>query len=398
MKLKMLLGSFFLLFPVFLTGCWSSHEVNTLAITVCIGIDKIENGYRVTEQVINPKAIASKRSINESPIILYTSEGQSIGEIIQSLTTQSSRRIYHSHLRMVIFGEEVARDGIKDILDYFMREREYRTDFYFAVAKGASAKEVLSVLTPLEAIPGISMYSSLETSQNFWAPTKSIKIIELINLITAEGKNLVLPSIEISAGTAMPNSTEVLNKDTGIKKPIFTGLGVFRKDKLVGWLNEDESKGYNYITGNVKKTVGTIYYGNNDRITIDVMKVKSDMEVYRVNDKPAIAVNIDMLGTIKTAVGTLDVSKEENQSLLNKLSEDRVTYFCNKAITTVRTEFKTDIFGFGEAIHKKYPELWGTIKDNWNDDFVDLPVNITVKSKVTQLGQITTPLFGEEKE
>ncbi|MBP2654600.1 MAG: putative spore germination protein [Firmicutes bacterium] len=397
MNHKILLGILILLFPVFLTGCWSSHEVNTLAIAVCIGIDKTENGYLVTEQVINPKAIASKRATNESPVVLYTAEGQSIGEIVQSLTTQSPRRIYHSHLRLVIFGEEVAKDGIQDIIDYFAREREYRTDFYFAVAKGTTAKEVLSILTPLESIPGISMYSSLETSESFWAPTKSIKIIELINLITADGKNLVLPGIEISGGTVTPNSTDILHQNNKLKKPKYTGLGIFKKDKLIGWLNEDESKGYNYITGNVKKTVGNIYYDNKVKITVDVANVKSDMEAYLVNDKPAIAINIDMTGKIKTAVGPLDVSKEENKNIINKLSEDRVKYFCDKAIAKVRKEFKSDIFGFGEAIHREYPELWDKIKDNWNDEMVDLPVNITVKSKLTQLGQIATPLFLKEK-
>ncbi|WP_372459302.1 Ger(x)C family spore germination C-terminal domain-containing protein [Alkalihalobacillus deserti] len=31
-------------------------------------------------------------------------------------------------------------------------------------------------------------------------------------------------------------------------------MAVFRENKLIGWLNEQESKGLNYIKGNVQRT------------------------------------------------------------------------------------------------------------------------------------------------
>ncbi|MDQ7863513.1 Ger(x)C family spore germination C-terminal domain-containing protein [Peribacillus frigoritolerans] len=35
-------------------------------------------------------------------------------------------------------------------------------------------------------------------------------------------------------------------------------LGVFKKDKLVGWLNRNDSKGVSYITDHVKSTAVNI--------------------------------------------------------------------------------------------------------------------------------------------
>lgn len=46
-----------------------------------------------------------------------------------------------------------------------------------------------------------------------------------------------------------------VNQDTILK---FKGLGIFKGDKLVGWFNGSESKGYNYVTGNIKSTVVVI--------------------------------------------------------------------------------------------------------------------------------------------
>jgi spore germination protein KC len=386
-----------IIFPIIvLTGCWSGNEVNTLAITACIGIDKVEKGYLVTDQVINPKAIASKRVTNESPVYLYSTEGVDLDETIRRLTTQSSRKIYNAHLRMVVFGENIAKDGIKDILDYFLRNYQYRTDFYFVVAKDTTAHEVLSVLTPLDTIPGIEMYNSLKISSEEWASTNSIRIIELVNSIIADGKNPVITGIEITSSEINTKSTEALKQNHEPNKLLYASLGAFKKDKLVGWLDEDESKGYKYITGNVKSTVGYAYYGDKVKISSEVLNAKSVIKASLVNGKPDIDVEINAKINVKAIDGEFDISKEENKKRLIEIDENKIKLFCNKVVSKAQKDLKTDIFGFGEAIHRKYPEMWAKIKDNWNNEFVDLPVSITVKVKINQIGQITKPFFIKE--
>lgn len=398
MKLKRLLFILIILSTIFLTGCWSSREINTLAIAVCIGIDKTENGYLVTEQVLNPRAIASKKATAESPVVIYTAEGNDLAEIVRRFTTQSSRIFYNADLRMVVFGEDVAKDGIQNILDYFLRNYEYRTDFYFVIAKNSTANEVLGILTPIESVPGFSMYISLKMSEEKWAAMKSVRIIELVNSIIADGDNPVLTGIEISQDEISPKSTDILKQSGKYKKLKYTGLGAFNKDKLVGWLDEDESKGYNYITDNVKNTIEYADYDSKVKITYEVLNAKSRTKVYFLENKPAIEVKIKTKCNIEIVEGEFDVSAEENKQVLNELLASKVKLLCEKALNKAQKELKTDIFGFGEAIHRKYPKTWEKLKDDWNDKFTDLPVNITVEAETKQLGQITKPLFMKEKE
>ena len=398
MKLKRLLFILIILSTIFLTGCWSSHEVNTLAIAVCIGIDKTENGYLVTEQVLNPRVMASKKATAESPVVIYTAEGNDLAEIVRRFTTQSSRILYNADLRMVVFGEDVAKDGIQNILDYFLRNYEYRTDFYFVIAKNSTANEVLGTLTPIELVPGFSMYISLKMSEEKWAAMKSIRIIELVNSIIADGDNPVLTGIEISQDEISPKSTDILKQSGKYKKLKYTGLGAFNKDKLVGWVDEDESKGYNYITDNVKNTSEHADYDSKVKITYEIINAKSRTKVYFLENKPAIEVKIKTKCNIVIVEGEFDVSAEENKQVLNELLASKVKLLCEKALNKAQKELKTDIFGFGEAIHRKYPKAWEKLKDDWNDKFTDLPVNITVEAETKQLGQITKPLFMKEKE
>lgn len=402
MKLKRLLVLLIILPAFSLTGCWSSHEVNTLAIAIGIGIDRTKNGYLVTMQILNSKAIASKKGTEESPVIVFAEEGKDFNEIMRRVTTKTPRRIVNSHLRMVVFGEAVAKDGIKDILDYFARGHEFRTDFFFVVAKGTTANKILSILTPFETVPGIKMYESLKTSEDLWAPTKSIRIIELINSILADGNNPVLTGVDISneiTDSNMPTtSTDALKESQIRSRTNYFGLGVFNKDKLVGWLNENESKGYNYITGNIKSTVGYAEYGKNIKITYEVTSETSKMKASLVDGKPIMNVEIKLITNISAVEGEFDVSKKENEKVLSELASQKTKLMCEKTVAKAQNELRTDIFGFGEAIHRAYPKVWRTMKDNWNNEFTNLPVIITVDVKINQLGQITTPLFIKEKK
>lgn len=374
-----------------LTGCWSSHEVSTLGINVCLGIDKGDAGYIISEQVISAKAIASTRSINESPVVVYTAEGANIQETIARLTTVAARKIYNSHLRMVIISEEIAEEGIEGLIDYLLRYHEYRTDFYFAIAKGASAKDILSILTPIESIPGVEMYNKLKTSYEEWAPTKAIKIIELANDLAADGINPVINAVELADDHDKTNSIDVLKKSSNYEKLRFTNIGVFKKDKLVGWLNEDESKGYNYIMGNVKHTSAYASDGNGIELSSDVLKAKSKITATIDNDQPKIDIDIQVEFSIVGVKGDLDVSKVENIGIVNKMAEEKLSRMCEESVRKAK-ELQTDIFGFGERVHTKDPAYWKTVKDSWNDVFIEIPVNIKVTAKMMTTGDITKSL------
>ncbi|HPD01686.1 MAG TPA: Ger(x)C family spore germination C-terminal domain-containing protein, partial [Acetivibrio sp.] len=75
-----------------------------------------------------------------------------------------------------------------------------------------------------------------------------------------------------------------------------------------------------------------------------------------------------------------------------------VKSLCEKALNKAQKELKTDIFGFGEEIHRKHPKLWKKLKKEWSNKFPDLPVNITVEVETKQLGGIGKPLFMKEEE
>src|SRR5690554_2505035 len=93
-------------FSLFLTGCWGSNEIDTLAINVAIGIDKDGDKCKITSQIINPRVIAVGENANESPVIIFEKEGTDLDAAILKMTSKSSRKLFNLHLRMLVISEE----------------------------------------------------------------------------------------------------------------------------------------------------------------------------------------------------------------------------------------------------------------------------------------------------
>jgi len=379
-----------------LSGCWNSRELNSIAFMTSMGFDKTDNGIMLTIQVLNPQAIASQKSVNQPSVIVYTEEGKDTIVMIRKMITQTSRKINATHLETVIFSEDFAKDGITDVLDFLSREHQFRTQLYFVVAKGTTANEVLDTLTTLDSVPSVKLFSSINAADQVWAASKSVKLINLINSVISDGINPVLTGVEIAGDREGHNSLEMLEEVEA--DPIkIKDLAVFQKDKFVGWLDEDESKGYNYITGNVPSTMSYVEDKSVGKITIEVTDTKVKRTASLVNGKPIITVDIDVKANIETVSGELDITKDENIQMIEKLAEEKLLKVCNKSLQQAQKELDSDIFGFGEVIHRTYPKLWGTMKDDWNTTFKDLPVEIHGNVEIEKTGTISNSFFMKEK-
>jgi spore germination protein KC len=297
-----------------------------------------------------------------------------------------------------VIGEELAKEGIGEALDYLSRDHEHRSDFFIVVAKGTSAANVLKILTPLEKIPANKLFSSLETSEKAWAPTASVQLDELISDITSKGKQPVLTGLQVIGDQKVGERKENVEEIETPTQLQYTGLGVFQNDKLIGWLNEEESKAYNYILNNVKSTVGNVACPNGGSLTMEVIRSKSDVKGKVKNGSPQINLNINIEANVGSVQCQIDLMKEKTIVELEKRAEQRVKSIVQQGINTVQEDYQVDIFGFGEEIHRTDPKAWKEIENNWDQEFVDLPVNVKADVKIRRVGTVGQSHLEEVKE
>ncbi|KEQ24543.1 Ger(x)C family spore germination protein [Paenibacillus tyrfis] len=382
-----------------MTGCWNRRELNELAIAVAIGIDKAGNQHQVTVQVVNPSEISKKTSgVPYAPVTIYKMRGDTIAECIRKLTVESPRLMYLSHVRLLVLSEEVAREGIRHTLDYFSRDREFRPDFYVAVSRHATAETVLSLFTQLEKIPANQLYDSLKNSEKYWAPTIGIHLDELIDDLIKEGVNPVLTGISVKGDQAKGKSKENVGNIAMPTHLQFTSIGVFNKDRLIGWMNETDSKGYNYIKGNVKGTVGSLLLNENkkERVSNELIKSSTKTTGTLVGGRPHITVVIKGEGNIaEVETSKVDLSRAKPVLELEHAMNRRIEELALHCIKKAQQQFKTDIFGFGEVMRRSEPAFWQKEKARWSEYFQKLTVDVKSDIKLRRSGRVGNSFIRE---
>lgn len=179
MRTKWLFILILLLALIPLSGCWDRNELNELGIIVMQGIDKVGDQYQVSVQFVNTGEVAAQKGgSGRSAATVYSEKGETLFQAVRRMSTVSPRKLYFSHMQMLVIGEEVAKVGINKVLDLLSRNYQVRTDFYVLVARKAKAIDVLKVLTPIEKIPAQNLSSKLETSDKMWAGTEVIQLGE----------------------------------------------------------------------------------------------------------------------------------------------------------------------------------------------------------------------------
>ncbi|MEI4768162.1 Ger(x)C family spore germination protein [Psychrobacillus sp. FJAT-51614] len=382
-----------LLLSLSLTGCWDKRELNELAISMALGIDKVDDEYLASVQVVLPGEVSPiKGSTGRSPVTLFQAKGKTINEAIRNVSNISPRNLYSGHLQMVIIGEEMAKDGISSLLDYLSRYWEVRYDFYLAIAKDSKAEKILNIQTTLENIPAINIFHMLKTSAKNFADTSAISFGRLLTDLEREGMEGALTGIKIKGDEKTGSSKQNVESILPSAFLKFDEIAVFKGDKLVGWLPSEESKGYNTITNHVKNTLGTISCPGEGKLSIHAKHFKTKLKSKIINGKPEIDINVKVEGNISDVECQIDLNKEETLNKLNKLYEEEIKKNINQTVKFVQEEYGSDIFGFGAKIYQKHPKEWEKLKSNWDEEFKDVQVNINVKVEIRHTGSIINPI------
>lgn len=151
----------FLLFTNLLTGCWDRKELSTLAIVQAIGIDLTEDGQiSLSTQILKPSEL---KSGSEKSVWVTSSTGETVFDAVRNSSLQTDRRLFFSHNKVIIIGEEAARKGVNPLFDFLIRDAEPRGLTYVFVAKG-KAIDILKGEHEQETNPSKAIENLAETS------------------------------------------------------------------------------------------------------------------------------------------------------------------------------------------------------------------------------------------
>jgi len=102
--------------------------------------------------------------------------------------------------------------------------------------------------------------------------------------------------------------------------------------------------------------------------------------------KPEVDVNIKVKGNVGEVECQINLNDLDTIVELEKITEKQMEETVNLTIETLQKQYKSDIFGFGEAIHRSNPKEWKKLKEHWDEEFAGMTVNVKVDVKLVHTG------------
>ncbi|KJS21277.1 MAG: hypothetical protein VR72_11010 [Clostridiaceae bacterium BRH_c20a] len=366
------------------SSCWDRRELDDLAIATAVGIDQAEdpNKLLMTVEIILPQNVSTPGGGGgQGPASLnIQSQGTTPFEAAKRLTFESDKRIYFAHNPVLIFSEEMAKKGILPAFDFFIRDPEPRRTAWMLVAEG-KAQDLINVQTILDPITGLYIEQLIEST----GAASQIATLMVQGFL----ERLMSP-------TTAPYCSIIRIKGKENNKSMeLSGTAIFKKDKMVGKFDYKEGRGLLWVLGEVESGIITVPCEKEGNIGLEIIRADAKITPAIIDNTLKVIINITEEGNLGEQECPIDLTAPEAWQSLERKQAEAIRQEVLAAVKKAQ-ELNADVFGFGEAFHRKYKALWKEqLKNNWDEFFPDLEVEVLVEAKLRRTGTTTKPAVPE---
>ena len=130
-----------------MSGCWNRRELDDLAIVIGISFDKgdLPGQVETTSQIVIPSVLKSSAGSmstgsggggGQKAFWNLKGVGNSVFETLRGDTKISNRKLYIADNQVQIFSMDLAKEGIRKYLDFFLRDPEGRMSELVLISRG----------------------------------------------------------------------------------------------------------------------------------------------------------------------------------------------------------------------------------------------------------------------
>ncbi len=377
--LKKILLLFFVLF-VFLMFCSCERygtEVEDMMIIEGIAVDKENETFEVTIEMLNNKQSASADSSNvgDEMTLIYSAKGETVAEALRLIINKTGNVPTYIHNKVIILSEEVAKTDITKVLDFF--ERDYTTQpvTLVCVAKGVKAGEVLKAnigkdISKSEVLEKILNQSAISSI------TPETRLIDVINTILDETACVTLPAVSL--------------ENNGETKTFFVeDIAVFNYNNEISYyLGRSSAESFVKLLGELKN--GTLVtqdeIGNKATFIIVDGKTKYKAEV--INGIVNYNVKLKMYCDLNAYEGDrFKTIKSETVEVFKKNIETETEASLTNLYKTIQINNSYDILRFGRRLLQNDKNAYKLLKSDWQKNFKNSVIMVDVEVIIRRIGE-----------
>lgn len=374
---------------IFIAGfsaSYNSLNISNCAFAVAIGIDKsTTNKLKVTFEFLSTSP--SGESVSETTPILNSVDCSSITNGINMMNAYLGKKVNLSHCKLIIFSEELAKDGISDEVYSLINEVQVRPSANIVISKCNTRYYIENSVPSLESlIP--KYYDIFPNTSEYTGYTCDATIGDFFNALVCSSCS---PYAILGGVTTSDSNSSVLDSDIkSDKSPIVgsrlsqnIGLAVFKDDKLSGELNAIETICFSSILKKVDSFLISIPNPQDSNSNIDIYLTPNkyrDINVSFVSGAPYIEIKLEFSGKI--------YSMSQNSEYLNVDVLDSISNSCNNYLESefynylykTSTVFESDINGFGLHALSKFATTSEFENYNWLNNYKNSTFDIKINT------------------
>jgi len=367
-KKNMIIFLFTVLLYIYLSSGITYKPVEELGIIAGIGADLYNLSSETVEYGI-PISVYNYTTTPTTYNLVFNGMGETIGKTRGDRQSQFNKKFMVGLERVVLLSEDFSEYSIKPLIDIFFANPNVNDTAATVVCKG-KAEDLLKL-----SIPGYTTSSDYiegmllnATELNFLSNNN--KVMDIYVRMNGEGRNVVLPYIQIID-----------------KMPKITGLALFDKDKMIGKVDMNDVKSLNLLRENNVR--GMLSIQKNSKEYIDFYctskrKVKCD----KINGKYVFTIDLSVIGDVVS--NSLYINMHGDSKVKEKFQEDMaktIEAIGKDFIGKIQSEYTVDVLELGRVAAATFGRGTGA---NWNEIICNsnlTKINIKATVKVDNMGR-----------
>ena len=274
-----------LIIPILLllTGCNSYIELNNLGIINKIGIEH-QNNYKLYASIID--YIDKENTIPKEIIVIV--EGNTIEELITNLSISFNKKIYMSHLDLLIINDSIKNHELKELINYFINNNETREDFLIVTTNDIKS---LIANSSFQEINNLININKNETSISIYTTMYDLTNKYLLN------EPIYLSNIKYDNNISLDGITKIYNNK-------------------ITYINNQDSIFINYLLNNIETYKETLICNYNKYLYLDILSSNTNI----INNKIYISNEIKVINN-NCNLSKDNINKLFNNNLLSNLKK-----------------------------------------------------------------------------
>lgn len=356
-----------LLFPILLSGCWDYDDIDKRSIVIATGVDKQDNKIQFSTELARLSAKDSgEGKATISDIHLDVAEGENLEKTREEFESKRPYGTFLGATRVVVFGENYAKEGIEPYLNRINETYDYRKTVLGVICRG-NPYEMFQTDVKNDMSAGFLIEHIIDSL----AKTGNImytRVGDMISDVEFKDIGFTMPYCGIE-----DNALECL------------GAAIMKNSKLIDviYRNKDKElfKGLIYLTGETPiytQETTTHKYDKN------VISFLSNLKTRKINTEiinSQVIININLKFNLELEyqyyneiINNQDIKKFE--TVISKDIEEKIRGILDKS----QKEYKCDIFDFARYAKAQNPNEYKKI--NWAKEYPKAKIHVNAVTNI----------------